>query len=85
MTFRLALYLICSVTFAYSQSANLSIDGYYQGLNLYVSNPYQSDGFGFCVSKVLVNGDVLPATIQTEHFQIYLSLFGLTKGDEIFV
>lgn len=85
MTFRLALYLICSVTFAYSQSANLSIDGYYQGLNLYVSNPYQSDGFGFCVSKVLVNGDVLPASIQNEHFQIDLSLFGLTKGDELFV
>ena len=87
MVFRLAflnLFLFPTLI-SYSQSANLSIDGYYQGMNLYVSNPYQSDGFGFCVSKVLVNGNILPATIQNEHFQIDLGLFGLTKGEELFV
>ena len=85
MVRRLILCFLIPITVGYSQSSNLSIDGYYQGLNLYVSNPYQSDGFGFCISKVLVNGNVLPATIQNEHFQIDLSLFGLTKGEEIFV
>jgi hypothetical protein len=85
MVRRLILCFLIPITVGYSQSSNLSIDGYYQGLNLYVSNPYQSDGFGFCISKVLVNGNVLPATIQNEHFQIDLSLFGLTKGDELFV
>ena len=85
MVRRLILCFLIPITVGYSQSSNLSIDGYYQGLNLYVSNPYQSDGFGFCISKVLVNGNVLPATIQNEHFQIDLSLFGLTKGEELFV
>ena len=82
---RLAFICLFPSLISYSQSANLSIDGYYQGMNLYVSNPYQSDGFGFCVSKVLVNGNILPATIQNEHFQIDLSLFGLAKGEELFV
>lgn len=71
--------------FSFGQSISLSVDGYYQGMNLYVSNPYQSDGFGFCISKVLVNGNVLPATIQNEHFEIDLSLFSLKKGQEVFI
>jgi len=85
MTKRFLIYFLFPCFSAFSQSANLSIDGYYQGINIFVSNPYQSDGFGFCISKVLVNGNILPATIQNEHFQIDLSLFGLTKGEDVFV
>ena len=63
----------------------LSVSGYYEGMNLFVSNPIKSDGYGYCVHKVLVNGNVLPASIQTDYFEIDLGLFNLTKGDEVFI
>jgi len=63
----------------------LSLSGHYEGMNLFVSNPIKSDGYGYCIDKVLVNGNILPASIQTEHFEIDLSLFQLKKGDEVFV
>jgi len=50
-----------------------------------VYNPPQADGFGFCVTKVLVNGEILPAAIQSAHFEINFKLFQLKKGDNVFV
>jgi hypothetical protein len=67
------------------QEKLFSIEGSYQGKNLFVNNSPQSDGFGYCVSKVLVNGDILPASIQTANFEIDFSLFGLKSGDKVFV
>jgi hypothetical protein len=69
----------------FSQEKLFSIEGSFQGKNLFVNNPPQSDGFGYCVSKVLVNGDILPASIQTSNFEVDFSLFGLKSGDKVFV
>ena len=55
----------------------LSTEGTYQGKNIYVNNPQQNDGFGYCVIKVTVNGDVLPASIQSSNFEIDFNLFDL--------
>jgi hypothetical protein len=74
-----------NISFFWSQAKFLSIEGYYQGKNLLVSNPPMSDGYGFCVYKVLVNGDILPATIQAANFEINFALFNLKKGEKIFV
>lgn len=63
----------------------LSLSGYYEGMNLFVSNPIKNDGYGYCIHKVLVNGNVLPASIQTDYFEIDLSLFNLKKGEEVFI
>lgn len=71
------------VTFA--QEKLLSLEGTYQEKNLVVYNPPQADGFGFCVAKVLVNGEILPAAIQSAHFEINFQLFQLKKGDNVFV
>ena len=81
----LFLLLLGSFGFINAQDQVLSVNGYYQGLNLFISNPIKSDGYGYCVQKVLVNGNVLPASIQSDYFEINLSLFDLKKGDEIFV
>ena len=81
----LFLLLLGSFGFTNAQDQVLSVSGYYQGLNLFISNPIKSDGYGYCVQKVLVNGNVLPASIQSDYFEINLSLFDLKKGDEIFV
>lgn len=63
----------------------LSLSGHYEGMNLFVSNPIKSDGYGYCTNKVLVNGNILPASIQTQYFEIDLGLFQLKKGEEVFV
>ena len=76
------LFLLFSF-FGYGQI--LSVSGYYEGMNLFVSNPIKNDGYGYCIHKVLVNGNVLPASIQTDYFEIDLTLFSLKKGDEVFI
>lgn len=68
-----------------SQSKFFSLEGYYQGKNVIVSNPPLSDGYGYCVYKVTVNGDILPASIQTANFEIDFSLFRLKTGDKVFI
>lgn len=72
-------------TALFAQVQLLSLEGTYQEKNLLVNNPPMADGFGYCISKVLVNGEILPAVIQTSHFEIDFKLFHLKKGDEVFV
>jgi len=69
----------------FSEAQILSISGQYEGMNLFVSNPIKTDGYGYCIDKVLVNGIILPASIQTEYFEIDLGLFQFKKGDDIFI
>jgi hypothetical protein len=69
----------------FSFGAALSIEGSYQGKNLYVQNPMSDDGFGYCVTKVTVNGDVLPGAIGSSAFEINFSFFNLTIGDPLFI
>lgn len=68
-----------------AQDKLLSLDGTYQDKALVVYNPPQADGFGFCVNRVLVNGEILPAAIQSAHFEINFKLFQLKKGETVFV
>lgn len=86
MRFRI-LFLLFIFRFSalIAQVQLLSLEGTYQEKNLIVNNPPMADGFGFCISKVLVNGEILPAVIQTSHFEIDFHLFHLKKGDEVFV
>lgn len=65
--------------------ANLSIQGTYQGKNIYVLNPENEDGFGFCTRKVTVNGDVLPTSTGSSAFEIDFSLFRIQIGDPVFI
>ena len=74
-----------ALTTVKAQDKQFSIEGSFQGKNLFVRNPPQSDGFGFCVSKVLVNGEILPASIQNSNFEIDFSLFEIKKGEKVFV
>jgi len=63
----------------------LSIEGSYQGKNLYVQNPEDNDGFGFCATKVTVNGDVMPGGCASSAFEIDFSLFNIEIGDPVFI
>lgn len=65
--------------------ADLSIEGYYQGSSIYVQSPADEDGFGFCINRVTVNGDVIPVDIYASAFEIDLKEYGIRKGDEVLI
>ncbi|MGB0932714.1 MAG: hypothetical protein ACPGU5_00425 [Lishizhenia sp.] len=83
MKIPLSIFAIIATSFILR--ANLSLEGSYQGKNLYVQNPESADGFGFCATKVTVNGDVMPGDIGRLAFEIDFSFFNLKVGDHVFI
>ena len=76
--------LIFSLTGAVA-FASLSIEGSYQGKNLYVQNPMDDEGFGYCATKVTVNGDILPGGTSMGAFEIDFSIFNIEIGEPVFI
>lgn len=54
--------------------------GVYQGKDLYVRNPFSSDGVGFCVFEVRVNGETTSDEVNSSAFAIDLAQFNLAIG-----
>lgn len=65
--------------------AALSVEGTYQGKNLYVQNPLDDEGFGYCATKVTVNGDIMPGGTSMGAFEIDFSLFNIEIGEPVFI
>lgn len=65
--------------------ASLSIEGTYQGKNLYIQNPMDDDGFGYCATKVTVNGDVMPGGTNVGAFEIDFANFNIAIGEPVFI
>mgnify|MGYP006095117735 CR=1 FL=1 len=63
----------------------LSVEGTYQGKNLYVQNPMDDEGFGYCATKVTVNGDIMPGGTSMGAFEIDFSLFNIGIGEPVFI
>jgi len=61
----------------------LTLNGVYQGDNLYVMNPFSSSGVGFCIQEVRVNDKVSTDEIASSAFEIDLSQYNLKKGDAV--
>lgn len=76
------LIFILSATLGYS---SLSIEGTYQGKNLYVQNPMDDEGFGYCATKVTVNGDIMPGGTNMGAFEIDFSNFNIAIGEPVFI
>ena len=66
-------------------SAAISVEGAYQGKNLYVQNPMDDEGFGYCATKVTVNGDVMPGGTNLRAFEIDFSRFNIEIGEPVFI
>jgi hypothetical protein len=81
----LLLLTLFALFTSFSGFAALSIEGSYQGKNLYVQNPEDGDGFGFCATKVTVNGDVMPGGCASSAFEIDFSLFNIEIGEPVFI
>ncbi len=81
---KLTLALLFILSFI-NAKASLSIEGYYQGKNLYVQSSLCGDGFGYCATKVTVNGNIMPAHLQNGAFEIDFSDFNIKMGQAIFI
>lgn len=75
------LFFVCS----YNSIASISIDGFYQGKNLYVQSSLCGDGFGFCATKVTVNGNIVPSQTGKGAFEINFNNFNFTIGEHVFI
>jgi hypothetical protein len=75
--------VICLLNF--TAMAALSVEGTYQGKNLYVQNPMDDEGFGYCATKVTVNGDIMPGGTSMGAFEIDFSLFNIEIGEPVFI
>ena len=61
----------------------IELNGIYNGKNLYVQNPFSSNGVGFCVIEVLVNGQNTQDEISSSAFEIDLKACNLRQGDAV--
>lgn len=81
----LLLLALLTLFTSFTGFAALSIEGSYQGKNLYVQNPEDGEGFGFCATKVTVNGDIMPGGCASSAFEIDFSLFNIEIGEPVFI
>ena len=66
-----------------SQNNVIILEGNYQGKNLYVQNPFGSGGVGFCVTEVLVNGNITTDEVNSSAFEIDFKPHKLAIGDKV--
>lgn len=79
-----ALGLLFVLSF-FNCKASLSIEGFYQGKNLYVQSSVCGDGFGYCATKITVNGNIVPGQTNKGAFEINFSNFNLQMGQPLFI
>lgn len=71
------ILLFCGKSFA----GEISISGVYQGKNLYIQNPANPDGDGFCTIKAFVNNKEVLLNPTTSAYEINLA--SLNLGQEV--
>lgn len=64
---------------------SISISGTYLGKNLRISNPVSEDGFGYAITKVVVNEKIIPLKCNGEIAEIDFSYIGLEPGSPVTV
>lgn len=67
----------------FSQGGVIILEGNYQGKNLYVQNPFGSGGVGFCVTEVLVNGNITTDEVNSSAFEIDFKPHKLNVGEKV--
>ena len=67
----------------FSQGDVIILEGNYQGKNLYIQNPFGSGGVGFCITEILVNGNITTDEINSSAFEIDFKPHKLTIGEKV--
>ncbi|MEI6817263.1 MAG: hypothetical protein WCL14_11680 [Bacteroidota bacterium] len=74
------------ISFIKLEAAELKLEGFYQGKNLYVINPFSDlTNTSFCVTEVIVNGTATRDEIQSSSFEIDLAALNLKQGEKLTV
>lgn len=68
-----------------SKAGSIVLEGRYQQRNIFVINATAQDGVGYCVYEVTVNGLVTTDEINSQAFEIDLSILNLKPGDAVTV
>jgi hypothetical protein len=79
------LFLVLVLCSTLAKSAVIVLEGKYQLRNIFVLNATNSDGVGFCVFEVTVNGSVTADELNSNAFEIDLSQYSLKLGDDVFI
>jgi len=61
------------------------LEGVYQGKDVYVQNPFSSEGVGFCIYEVTVNGEITSDEINSSAFAVDLAMYEFNLGDEVII
>ena len=61
------------------------LEGKYQNKNIYVSNSFGSEGYGYCTYEIRVNGDLITDGVNSSAFEIDLNNFKLELGDAVII
>jgi len=68
-----------------AQAGVIVLEGQYQLRNIYVLNGKSGSGVGFCTYEVTVNGQVTSDEINSEAYEVDLSIYGFELGDDLIV
>lgn len=79
----LSAFLLCTSSTLIAGS--IVLEGKYQQRNIYVVNPVAEAGVGFCVYEVTVNGELSSDEINSQAFEVDLSIHGFKLGDPVTV
>jgi len=85
LTNRLLLVLVFILCAVSVQAGNIVLEGNYQGKNLYVRNAFAGSGVGFCAFEVTVNGNITTDEVNSNAFEVDLSIHDLSPGDRVVV
>lgn len=81
-----SLLTILSALLCFQGSAGvLVLEGIYQGKNLYVKNSFGSEGVGFCIYEVTINGKLNPDEVNQSAFEIDFGFQNIKQGEAVII
>lgn len=80
-----ALFTLMLLAVLQAQAGTMVMEGKYQQKNIFVINSVGPEGVGFCVYEVTVNGEISSDEINSNAFEVDLSIYGLKLGDDVVV
>lgn len=73
------IFFLPAATLAQTQT----LRGVYQGEDLFVKNPMASDGVGFSVYEVRINGEVTTDEVNSSAFPVDFDAHGIAEGEPV--
>jgi len=82
---KIILFALASLFISNTFAGVLTLEGSYQGKNIYVTNPFVSTGVGFCAFEVSVNDKITTDEVNSSSFEVDLSALKLSIGERVVI